>query len=327
MEFFDYLCITISKGMKTKFNQKTIDFLEEIITNQIGDISYIKKMYSEPHRFYHNWNHILNMIYEANTSLLTDDLLLAIVFHDIIYNPLRSDNEEKSAEFFKTLYDNREVYDAILDTKNHIGISDLSKKLNKLDLSILYGSFEDFMEYEDNIFKEFQFVDIKTYKEKRIAFLLSNFPDIKKEFIDYIQYKKYNIGVYAGSFNPFHKGHYDILKKGEDIFDKVIIARGVNPNKTNELCELPNILNYRQVEKYTGLLTDFINSLGYDVTLIRGLRNATDLEYEKTQYRYLKDLKPDIKVINILSDVEFEHISSSSIRMLKQYGRGDNYLV
>jgi len=305
-----------------------VKLIEELISEKMGLVDFYKERYSEPHRFYHTWEHVLDLIDKAiDDKELSDELLLAIVFHDIVYDPMNNDNEEKSAELFKTFFNYPDVYEAILATKNHIDVNPTSKLLNKYDLSVLYGDFNSFMKYEDGIFKEYQFVDVKTYTENRIKFLEKHFGNIKQEYLDYIKYRKYNIGVYAGSFNPFHVGHYDILKKAEAIFDKVIIARGINTSKSDELLPLTNTLKNRQAGLYTGLLTDFIDGLGYDVTLIRGLRNASDLEFEKTQYRYLKDLKPDIKVINILSDSEFEHVSSSSIKMLQKYGKGDKYLI
>ena len=220
------------------------------------------------------------------------------------------------------------VYDAIINTKTHTNDTDfaLSAMLNKLDMSILYSDFKTFADYEYKIFKEYQYVDYVVYKENRLKFLKS-VGDINPFYIDYVENKKYNIGVYPGSFNPFTVGHLDILKKAECIFDKVIIARGINTNKDNELIELPQSLKYHQVELYDGLLTDFIESLNYDVTVIRGLRNSTDFDYEKTQYRFLKDLKKDIKVVNIIADAEFEHISSSSVRLLDKYNKGDKYKI
>lgn len=129
------------------------------------------------------------------------------------------------------------------------------------------------------------------------------------------------IGVYAGSFNPFHKGHYNILCKAEKIFDKVIIARGINPEKNNVLVPLPKILDDRPVLSYNGLLTDFMTSLEEEnVTLIRGLRNSVDLQFEMNQYRYFQDLMPNIQMVSIFCDKEFEHISSSGIRLLSQFG-------
>ncbi|MCK9446108.1 adenylyltransferase/cytidyltransferase family protein [bacterium] len=309
--------------------------LPEIVNKYISDneLNVILNHYNETHRYYHNIDHIIDMIESAlfqdenfNNINVDEDLLLAILYHDIIYDPKSKNNEQKSADLFKKYHpDNDEVYNAILETDNHMPTTILSEILSKLDLEILYQDYNTFVEYEDKIFKEYQFVDYKTYKEKRIQ-ILEDF-GVESIFIDYVRNKKPKIAVYAGSFNGFHKGHLDILEKSEAIFDKVIIARGINPSKTNELVELPKSIQYRQIETYSGLLTVFIDSLSYDVTLVRGLRNATDLEYEKNQYRYLKDLKPDIKVISILSDVEYEHISSSAIRMLEKYGKGKNYLI
>ncbi|MEI6021834.1 MAG: hypothetical protein WCR21_11960, partial [Bacteroidota bacterium] len=83
----------------------------------------------------------------------------------------------------------------------------------------------------------------------------------------------------------------------------------------------------RQLEEYDGLLTDFIQSLDYDVVVIRGLRNTTDFQYEQNQYRYIQELMPEIKIINIFCDKEFEHISSSGIRTLKEFNKHENYIL
>ncbi len=138
------------------------------------------------------------------------------------------------------------------------------------------------------------------------------------------------LAIYPGSFNPFHKGHLDILKKAEAIFDEVIVAIGINPEKANDDTKsrvdiLKKQLPERKVEEFQGYLTDYISqkeSEGYDVTIVRGLRNGADLDYEVNQFRIMKDLKPDIKIIFIPSDIEFEHISSSAIRAMKKIKKG-----
>ena len=133
------------------------------------------------------------------------------------------------------------------------------------------------------------------------------------------------VGIYAGSFNPFHKGHYNILCKAEKIFDKVIIARGVNPDKGPSEFDLGSIktIQDRNIMEYSGLLTDVLIEATphYEsVTLIRGLRNSVDLQYEMNQYRYFQDLIPNIQMVSIFCDKEFEHISSSGIRTLSKFG-------
>lgn len=132
------------------------------------------------------------------------------------------------------------------------------------------------------------------------------------------------LGIYPGSFNPYHKGHHDIFLKAEKIFDKVILARGVNLEKGPSEWEMPKIMKDKLVTSYSGLLTDFVKEIaeayGEMPTIIRGLRNAADLQYEITQFRYLQDLMPEIQMVSIFCDNKFEHISSSGIRMLSKYG-------
>ncbi len=297
--------------------------------------------YNEPHRFYHNMDHIRYMVDLAiKWGILTDDLLLSIILHDIFYFPKVADgyNEKQSAELAFQLTNNETIKNAILDTENHEHFSSqLSSNLCKLDLANLYGDFQTFYDNSYKIFKEYQFVDFSIYKEKRIEVLKKY--GVNDTYIEAIKAFKPKIGLYAGSFNPFHKGHYNILKKAEEIFDKVIIARGINPEKANvngKLVPTVNsgfyylpleISNYRQVINFNGLLVKLIDSLKYDVTVIRGLRNSTDLQYEMTQYQFSKDIKPDIKVVSIFCDKEFEHISSTSIKLLEKYGVSAKYLL
>lgn len=284
--------------------------------------------YSEPHRFYHNLDHISSMCEEANRrGVLTDELLLSIFFHDIIYDPKATDNEEKSAELYRDISGhsfNSTIFQAILDTKTHKATSELSANLCDLDLQVLYGGFMDFMDFENKIFKEYQWVDLTIYKKERIK-ILANL-GVRADYLDYIENRKVSIGIYTGSFNPFHVGHYSILQKAETIFDKVIIARGVNPDKVySEYAAFPEVLKYRQTLMYGGLVTDAIKELGYDVTLIRSLRNDVDFKYELNQYRYLQELMPNIKVVTLFSDSKYEHISSSGIKILEKYNEGSKY--
>ena len=316
----------------------------KIIEDKIKDIcnrynlsyDYILNCYNEEHRSYHNINHIYKMLKTAiNSNILNyDDLLLAILYHDIVYNPKNNNNNElQSAEIYKQQIGdkfNTNVYNAILGTsENYTGFHGrLVHQIRKLDRSILRtNDFDEFIAYEKGIFKEYQYLDYNVYKTNRIDFLTKN--NVDEKYINYVKYFQPKIGIYAGSFNPFHIGHYNILEKAENIFDKVIIAKGINITKINsKIYELPYKISNRQIIEYDGLLTDLIDSFGNDITLIRGLRNATDLQYEQTQYRFMKDLKPDLKMVNIFCDVEYEHISSSSIKVLENYGRDVNkYLL
>ena len=171
-------------------------------------------------------------------------------------------------------------------------------------------------------FKANQDMDYRTWRAQQLA-LFKDDP-IATEFL--LNWKP-KIAIYCGSFNPFHLGHLNILEKAEKIFDKVIICVGKNPEKKDiRIFELPQKIKNRQIVYYSGLLTELMVDLKYDVTLVRGLRNSTDLQYELTQFKFLQDLRPDIKIVNIFCDKEFEHISSSAIRGLLNFGEGDRYL-
>lgn len=318
---------------------------EEMLTSFNIDKKVLDR-YDEPHRFYHNWSHIddlLQMWREGDFKVTKESyiLFLSIIFHDIVYSPMSHTNEEDSIDFFREVsafveYEVREeVIQIIQDTKHHQPSSPLSRIFCDMDMSILRQPLTKLIEYEEKIFKEFQFIDWETYKIERVKFLEGVIKDGDIENVDlqnlivYIETRKPKIGIYPGSFNPFHKGHLNILEKAEQIFDKVIIAQGTNPLKDRKQIDIHTVktLQFRQIKVYEGLLTSFIDSLGYDVTLVRGLRDSTDLHYEITQHRYFQDLKPDIKSISIVCDQEYSYYSSTGIRTLEQFDKADKYKV
>jgi len=187
------------------------------------------------------------------------------------------------------------------------------------------NSLVDIIQQEKSQFNLFQYLNYKEYKQNRLTFLDKQLnSDLNKEFLNQFSPK---IGLFPGSFNPFHKGHYNVLQKAEQIFDKVIIAFGKNPDKKSKNFNVPSTIKNRQVEYFDELLTDLIKSLNQDLVIIRGLRNTKDFLYEQKQYRYNQDLMPNIKVINVFCDKEFEHISSSGIRTLEKYNKHQNYLL
>lgn len=110
---------------------KNKQIFEDILNKYQICIETVVEKYNEPHRFYHNLDHIDNLIDEMQKHIdfnnqYIDQILLTIIFHDIVYDPHRNDNEIKSAEFFNNLTKNVEISNkplittAILDTEKHI---------------------------------------------------------------------------------------------------------------------------------------------------------------------------------------------------------------
>ena len=129
------------------------------------------------------------------------------------------------------------------------------------------------------------------------------------------------IAIYPGSFNPWHEGHTDVLSKACQVFDKVVIAQGINPEK--ELIDRNRIPTevlakfHPQVSTaaFKTLFADFLKGKDF-CAIIKGLRNIQDFEYEKIQQYWNEDLGQTIPTFYVISDRKLTHISSSAIRMI-----------
>lgn len=332
--------------------EKIIDGNSILRENGI-DVKFISHFYNQPHRYYHNMDHLIDVLRRAENrfySGIVRDLQVAAIYHDIVYDPTKVDNELESANMVSATLEEADgdpegvglsrISDAIKETALQFTESrtEFSRIFKRIDMESFFDvSPNKLIENEMAIFKEYQFVDVAKYREERIK-VLRNIPSTYlrngnayygTDLIDYVQNHRYNIGIYAGSFNPFfHIGHMNILEKAEKMFDKVIVARGVNPSKARNLpAEMDlygtvgHLLPYHEVVDFKGLLTDYVKSIeakNCNVTVIRGLRNSYDLEYEANQLRAMQDMYPDIKVVYLYTDAQFQHVSGTMIRDLLQ---------
>ena len=286
------------------------------------------KLWESPIRFYHTKeNHLDKILPECDTV----ELKYFALFHDIIYNPYSSTNEEDSVLLFKDninkfddLSDPALVVEMIMATKHHNKTDNVEvNKAVALDMSILESEYNELLEYEKLIFKEFQKTNINVYIQKRIEFL-TKYENIGavKYLIQYLRSKKFTIGLYAGSFDPFHVGHLDILKKSEAIFDKVVVVRAVNPDKPEHKYPMPKTVPNEVIE-HTGLITDlFFNDHKY--TLIRGIRNEYDIASEMNYMAWVQEIKTDVPFVHIFCDQENIKVSSSA---LKSYSKIQGFNV
>lgn len=146
--------------------------------------------------------------------------------------------------------------------------------------------------------------------------------------------EKMKVGIYCGSFNPFHLGHLSVVKQAIEIFPKLIIAKGINPAKKQikDAYPLPSqfLTTFRHdidvvVDSYDTLLVDYIKKLEleYDVTVVRGLRNGADLEYEQNIVAFLRGMHPQIKIVAFYCDPAYRHISSSALRDIGHFSESE----
>lgn len=137
------------------------------------------------------------------------------------------------------------------------------------------------------------------------------------------------IALFPGSFDPFTKGHEDIVLRGLDLFDEIIIAIGYNSQKSNRYFEIDRMVKLIQltfvkypnisVQTYSELTAEFArkNNARY---LLRGLRNTTDFEYENSIAQVNRNLNDHLESVFLITTPQFAYISSSIIREVHRYG-------
>ncbi len=130
------------------------------------------------------------------------------------------------------------------------------------------------------------------------------------------------VAVFPGSFDPVTLGHMDIIKKGLGIFDHIVVGIGNNANKKYmfSLQERESWLKSAfkdnpsvEIINYAGLTVDFCKKMnaGY---ILRGIRNASDFEFEKAIAHMNSSLNPAVETIFVLSDLKYSSLSSSIVR-------------
>lgn len=138
------------------------------------------------------------------------------------------------------------------------------------------------------------------------------------------------IAVFPGTFDPITKGHVDILHRALPLFDEIIIAIGSNSVKT-ALFDLDVRLNWLRdvfrdepkirVDQFEGLTVHYCTKIGAN-HLIRGLRNASDFDYEKTISQLNNIVGDNVDTVFFISKPEYSHISSTIVREIIK-GRGN----
>lgn len=333
--------------------------------------------YAQPHRHFHNIDHVLDIVAlidkRVNNKDLAETLKWAACFHDIVYDPRSKKNEQDSVLIFINMLDKhakslpnslldqrvvRSINQIILDTavlniEGDASLGHASNLFNTLDrAAVAQSSLTELFAYGEKIYKEYAFVDYSEFVTKHLEIVTKIRHNDVPVYGDWLRSRRIRVGLYAGSFNPFHLGHYDVFQQASKVFDKVIVAVGQNPEKvgsdTVSQTQVTNLSlgsshlgsNYvdwnlplnTHVIKFTGTLDALVahykkQEPNYDLTIVKGVRNANDLEHESSQRKFLRDFDPTIKHTYFIADSRFSHISSSALRALKSLGKEiDDYV-
>ncbi len=135
--------------------------------------------------------------------------------------------------------------------------------------------------------------------------------------------------IFPGSFDPFTKGHHDIVMRGLNLFDEVIVGIGYNSTKKNRYFEIDLMVEkiesvYVNTPRVRVVVYNELTSTlakKYEAQfLIRGLRNTTDFEYENTISQMNRYLNEELETVFLITSPQFAAISSTVIREVHRYG-------
>ncbi|WP_010180155.1 pantetheine-phosphate adenylyltransferase [Aquimarina agarilytica] len=127
--------------------------------------------------------------------------------------------------------------------------------------------------------------------------------------------------IFPGSFDPLTLGHYDIISRGAELFDELVVAIGINASKKYmfSLEERVDFIKKAFADKknisvvtYTGLTVDFCKEIDAKF-ILRGLRNPADFEFEKA-IAHTNKVLTDIDTVFLLTSAKTSFISSSIVR-------------
>ena len=134
--------------------------------------------------------------------------------------------------------------------------------------------------------------------------------------------------MYPGTFDPITNGHYDLVRRAADIFERVVVAIAANPGKAplftleervtlarEVLSDITNV----EVTGYTGLTVDFARQHGLRV-VVRGLRAVSDFEFEFQLANMSRHLMRDLETVFLTPQEQFTFISSTLVREIAILG-------
>ncbi len=139
---------------------------------------------------------------------------------------------------------------------------------------------------------------------------------------------KEKVAIYPGTFDPITNGHMSIIRRGLEIFDKLIVAILINPQKKPLFSVEERIFMIKEatkgmgnieVDTFEGLLVDYAVKKGANV-IIRGLRATSDFEFEFQMALMNRKLNRSVQSIFLMTDYKWLYVSSSIIKEVASFG-------
>ena len=138
-----------------------------------------------------------------------------------------------------------------------------------------------------------------------------------------------SLAICPGSFDPITLGHLDIISRSAQIFDNVIVCIMFNSNKTKPMFAIservemvkkvverfPNV----RVDTSDGLLAEYAKQF-YGAVIVKGLRAASDFEYEFQMNHINKKINPELETMFLTANEKYTFLSSSVVREVASYG-------
>ena len=134
--------------------------------------------------------------------------------------------------------------------------------------------------------------------------------------------------VYPGTFDPFTRGHEDVVRRASGLFDEIIVGVAASESKgplfsvaerlamaREVFASFPNV----RVMGFSGLLMEFVRSVGASVVL-RGLRAVSDFEYEFQMAGMNRNLYPEVETLFLTPAEQYLFVSSTMVREIARFG-------
>ncbi len=145
------------------------------------------------------------------------------------------------------------------------------------------------------------------------------------------------LAIYPGTFDPVTYGHLDIIERASNLFDRVVVALGINAQKQplfsdTERAELLSLairereLTNVQVRTFSGLLAQFAHDIGA-IAIIRGMRALSDFDYEFQLALTNRKLFPGAETVFLMPKETYVYLSSSMVKVIAQNAGDVSYFV